>query len=171
MIEKIQWLKKISASLEPDASIRKLTREKVIDYTENFINTFNSAAAFYFNDNNKWWTSKFTDLWRSYRYGFMWDGAYSAFFTLCEQRKKFLKDMKKPDSMVMAPHKGTFIPYWLGALTEEIQKNGKIFFSCTKINGNFSLRLATLSSRTHLDTIDLAIQIIQPKSTVLIRKE
>jgi len=52
-------------------------------------------------------------------------------------------------------------------LVEEIHKDGRIFFSSTTINGNFMLRLAILSFRTHLRTIDLTLEILKEKAALI----
>ena len=203
------------------------------------------------------------------------DGAYGAFFALCEEGKKILRGMDRSHSIVMDPHKGLFLPYGTGAvlvkegkhlsnahyydahymqdaarsrdelapadlspelskhfralrfwlpvklfgvrpfraaleeklllaryfyekiqavdgfevgpypdlsvvtfrylpqqgdadafnqrLTDEIQKDGRIFLSTTQLDGRFVLRLAVLSFRTHLDTIDLTLEILKEK--------
>jgi len=44
------------------------------------------------------------------------DGAYGAFFVLCEEGKNILRGMEKSDSLVMDPHKGLFLPYGSGAV-------------------------------------------------------
>ena len=49
------------------------------------------------------------------------------------------------------------------ALIKEIHNDGRIFLSSTKINGRFTLRLAILIFRTHIDTIDLTLDILQQK--------
>lgn len=49
-------------------------------------------------------------------------------------------------------------------LIQDIQDDGQIFLSSTTINGIFYLRLAILGVRTHLDTIDLAIDILTEKA-------
>jgi aromatic-L-amino-acid decarboxylase len=49
-------------------------------------------------------------------------------------------------------------------LVNAIQKDGRIFLSSTTLGGKFTLRLAVLGFRTHLDTIDQAIEILQEKS-------
>jgi glutamate/tyrosine decarboxylase-like PLP-dependent enzyme len=48
-------------------------------------------------------------------------------------------------------------------LVNAIQKDGRIFISSTTVDGKFTLRLAVLGFRTHLDTIDQAIEILQEK--------
>jgi glutamate/tyrosine decarboxylase-like PLP-dependent enzyme len=48
-------------------------------------------------------------------------------------------------------------------LTDEIQEDGRIFLSTTQLDGRFVLRLAVLSFRTHLDTIDLTLEILKEK--------
>ena len=48
-------------------------------------------------------------------------------------------------------------------LVEDIQKDGRVFLSSTMVNGKFTIRLAVLSFRTHLETIKLTLQIISGK--------
>jgi glutamate/tyrosine decarboxylase-like PLP-dependent enzyme len=61
--------------------------------------------------------AKRQDLW------FHLDGAYGAFFVLCEEGKKVLGGIGTSDSLVMDPHKGLFLPYGSGAvLVRERQK-------------------------------------------------
>jgi glutamate/tyrosine decarboxylase-like PLP-dependent enzyme len=51
------------------------------------------------------------------------DGAYGAFFALCEEGKRVLAGMDKSDSIIMDPHKGLFLPYGTGAvLVRDAQK-------------------------------------------------
>jgi glutamate/tyrosine decarboxylase-like PLP-dependent enzyme len=51
------------------------------------------------------------------------DGAYGAFFALCEEGKRALAGMEKSDSIIMDPHKGLFLPYGTGAvLVKDAQK-------------------------------------------------
>jgi aromatic-L-amino-acid decarboxylase len=47
------------------------------------------------------------------------------------------------------------------ALVEGIHKDGRIFISSTNLDGNFTLRLAVLAFRTHLETIDLTLDILK----------
>jgi len=214
-----------------------------------------------------------------YNLWFHVDGAYGAFFVLCNEGKKILKGMEKSDSLVMDPHKGLFLPYGSGAVLvrdrqklfdafwyqanymqdalkgteelspadispeltkhfrglrlwlplklcgvapfragleeklllaryfyEEIQKingfevgpypdlsvvtyryipkngnadefneklvkavqnDGRVFISSTMLDGKFTLRLAVLSFRTHLATIDLLLKILKEKVNLL----
>lgn len=44
------------------------------------------------------------------------DGAYGAFFALCEEGQKILQGMDKSDSIVLDPHKTLFLPYGTGAV-------------------------------------------------------
>jgi glutamate/tyrosine decarboxylase-like PLP-dependent enzyme len=53
-------------------------------------------------------------------------------------------------------------------LIQEIQNDGRIFLSSTMLNDNFYIRLAVLSFRTHLDTIDLTLKIIYEKINLLL---
>ena len=45
-------------------------------------------------------------------------------------------------------------------IIDEIHNDGRVFLSSTMLNGKFTLRLAVLSFRTHLDTINEAIDIL-----------
>jgi len=201
------------------------------------------------------------------------DGAYGAFFALCDEGRRILAGMDRSDSIVMDPHKGLFLPYGTGAvlvknrqavldahhyqahymqdtvdareedspadlspelskhfrglrlwlplklcglapfraaleekllltryfhdqiqrvpgfevgpepelsvatfryvpkhgdadafnerLVQAIRKDGRVFLSSTQVDGRFIIRLAVLSFRTHLDTIDLTIDILK----------
>jgi len=44
------------------------------------------------------------------------DGAYGAFFNLCEETKPTLQGLSRADSLTLDPHKGMFLPYGTGAL-------------------------------------------------------
>lgn len=44
------------------------------------------------------------------------DGAYGAFFSLCEEGRRVLVGMDRADSLTMDPHKGLFLPYGSGAV-------------------------------------------------------
>ena len=44
------------------------------------------------------------------------DGAYGAFFYLCEETKSVLRGLPRADSLTLDPHKGMFLPYGTGAL-------------------------------------------------------
>ena len=56
-------------------------------------------------------------------------------------------------------------------LVQEIHRDGRVFVSSTKVNDTFILRLAILSFRTHLKTVDTALKIIQEKVTYLLKKK
>ncbi|WP_419941480.1 pyridoxal phosphate-dependent decarboxylase family protein [Candidatus Palauibacter sp.] len=47
------------------------------------------------------------------------------------------------------------------ALVEETHRDGRVFLSSTTIDGTFVLRMAALAFRTHLDTIDLALEVLR----------
>jgi aromatic-L-amino-acid decarboxylase len=44
------------------------------------------------------------------------DGAYGAFFYLCEDLRAVLRGLSRADSLTLDPHKGMFLPYGTGAL-------------------------------------------------------
>jgi len=49
----------------------------------------------------------------------MWhhiDGAYGAFFYLCDELRETLRGLPRADSLTLDPHKGMFLPYGTGAL-------------------------------------------------------
>lgn len=46
-------------------------------------------------------------------------------------------------------------------LVEAVRKDGRVFLSSSQVDGKFILRVAVLSFRTHLDTIDLTIDILR----------
>ena len=50
------------------------------------------------------------DLWHHV------DGAYGAFFQLCEDTRAVLRGIERADSLTLDPHKGMFMPYGTGAL-------------------------------------------------------
>jgi glutamate/tyrosine decarboxylase-like PLP-dependent enzyme len=54
-------------------------------------------------------------------------------------------------------------------LIDAVQRDGRVFLSSTKIGGKFTLRVAILSLRTHLETIELAIEILREKAKLLER--
>lgn len=56
-----------------------------------------------------------------------------------------------------------------GKLINAVQRDGRVFLSSTKIDGQFTLRIAIMSLRTHLDTIDQAIEILREKAKQLQR--
>jgi glutamate/tyrosine decarboxylase-like PLP-dependent enzyme len=45
-------------------------------------------------------------------------------------------------------------------LVEAVQRDGRVFLSSTILDGRFTLRCAVASFRTHLDTIDLALEVL-----------
>jgi len=52
-------------------------------------------------------------------------------------------------------------------LMKEIHRDGRVFMSSTKIDGKFYIRAAILSFRTHLETIQQALNIIREKIALL----
>ena len=47
------------------------------------------------------------------------------------------------------------------ALLEETHRDGRVFMSSTTVDGRFVLRMAALAFRTHLDTMDLALEVLK----------
>jgi glutamate/tyrosine decarboxylase-like PLP-dependent enzyme len=54
-------------------------------------------------------------------------------------------------------------------LVQEVQKDGRVFISSTVIDGKFTLRLAVLSFRTHIKTIDLLLKVLKEKTKLLLK--
>jgi glutamate/tyrosine decarboxylase-like PLP-dependent enzyme len=52
-------------------------------------------------------------------------------------------------------------------LVEAIRRDGRVFITSTMIDGKFTLRLAVLCFRTHLDTIESALEVLREKSIAL----
>lgn len=52
-------------------------------------------------------------------------------------------------------------------LTQAIHEDGRVFLSTTTIDGVFVLRLAILVFRTHINTIDLCLEILEQKVQIL----
>lgn len=52
-------------------------------------------------------------------------------------------------------------------LVEAIHADGRVFLSSTMLNGVFTIRLAVLSFRTHLSTINLTLQVLKEKVEAL----
>ena len=50
-----------------------------------------------------------------------------------------------------------------------MQRDGRVFLSSTLLDGRFVLRLAVLHLRTHLDTIDLALDILAHEANRLVQ--
>ena len=46
-------------------------------------------------------------------------------------------------------------------LLAAVHDNGKVFITSTQIDGVFTLRLAVLNFRTHLDTIDYLLKLLR----------
>ena len=62
------------------------------------------------------------------------DGAYGAFFILCDEGKRMLKGMERSDSLVMDPHKGLFLPYGTGAV---IVREKKALYDAFRYQANY----------------------------------
>jgi aromatic-L-amino-acid decarboxylase len=52
-------------------------------------------------------------------------------------------------------------------LADRMRRDGRIFLSSTTLDGRFTLRLAALAVRTHLRTVDLALQILREQVAAL----
>ena len=53
------------------------------------------------------------------------------------------------------------------ALVEAVREDGRVFLSSTTLDGRFVIRMAALAFRTHLDTVDLALEILCEKAREL----
>jgi glutamate/tyrosine decarboxylase-like PLP-dependent enzyme len=91
----------------------------------------------------------------------------------------FYEGLKKIDGFEMGPYPDLsvvtyrYLPKRGNAnefnqrLVQEIHRDGRLFISSTLLDGKFTLRLAVLAFRTHLETIELAIEILKEKIKIL----
>lgn len=82
------------------------------------------------------------------------DGAYGAFFALCEEGRKLLAGMDRSHSIVMDPHKGLFLPYGSGAV---LVKDGQKLFDAHYYTANYMQD--AMSSREELSPADLSPEL------------
>ncbi len=54
-------------------------------------------------------------------------------------------------------------------LANELRDDGRIFLSTTMLDGKFGLRMAVLGYNTHLDAIDLTLELLQQKAEQIVR--
>ena len=52
-------------------------------------------------------------------------------------------------------------------LVRAIREDGRVFLSSSQVDGHFIIRLAVLAFRTHLDTIDLTIDLLRRKAATI----
>ena len=62
------------------------------------------------------------------------DGAYGAFFALCEEGKQILTGMELADSLTLDPHKGLFLPYGTGAI---LVRDGQKLFQTLNADAHY----------------------------------
>lgn len=53
------------------------------------------------------------------------------------------------------------------ALLEAVHRDGRVFLSSTLLDGRFTLRMAALAFRTHLDTIRTALEVLEKEAAAL----
>jgi glutamate/tyrosine decarboxylase-like PLP-dependent enzyme len=82
------------------------------------------------------------------------DGAYGAFFALCEEGKKILEGMDRSHSIVMDPHKGLFLPYGSGAV---LVRDGQKLFDAHFYTANYMQD--AMASRDELSPADLSPEL------------
>jgi glutamate/tyrosine decarboxylase-like PLP-dependent enzyme len=56
-------------------------------------------------------------------------------------------------------------------LVEAVQGDGRVFISSTQLDGRFTLRLAVLNVRTHLEQVELALEVLEHHARRLSRDE
>jgi aromatic-L-amino-acid decarboxylase len=56
------------------------------------------------------------------------------------------------------------------ALLKAIQEDGRVFLASTTISGHFTIRMAILTYHTHIEDVDLALQIIEDSATAIRRQ-
>ncbi|MFQ5603352.1 MAG: pyridoxal phosphate-dependent decarboxylase family protein [bacterium] len=85
------------------------------------------------------------------------DGAYGAFFVLCDEGKKMVQGMDKAHSVVMDPHKGLFLPYGSGAV---LVKDRYALFDAHYYMPNYLQD--SLNTRDELSPADLSPELTKP---------
>jgi glutamate/tyrosine decarboxylase-like PLP-dependent enzyme len=82
------------------------------------------------------------------------DGAYGAFFALCNEGQKILNGMDRSHSIVMDPHKGLFLPYGTGAV---LVKEGQKLFDAHYFTASYMQD--AMASRDELSPADLSPEL------------
>ncbi len=62
------------------------------------------------------------------------DGAYGAFFHMCEELRPLLEGLDRADSLTLDPHKGLFMPYGVGAL---LVRNGSLLRAAHSMSAGY----------------------------------
>ena len=52
-------------------------------------------------------------------------------------------------------------------LVQEVQRDGRVFITSTMLDGRFTLRMAALCFRTHLERIDSALDVLRDKAQAI----
>jgi aromatic-L-amino-acid decarboxylase len=74
------------------------------------------------------------EICRQHQLWFHVDGAYGAFFRLCEEGKRRLIGIEGSDSLVLDPHKGLFLPYGVGCL---LVKEGELLRKAHMVSADY----------------------------------
>jgi glutamate/tyrosine decarboxylase-like PLP-dependent enzyme len=82
------------------------------------------------------------------------DGAYGAFFALCDEGQKVVNGMDRSHSIVMDPHKGLFLPYGTGAV---LVKEGQKLFDAHYFTASYMQD--AMASREELSPADLSPEL------------
>ena len=82
------------------------------------------------------------------------DGAYGAFFALCDEGRAALRGMDRADSLVMDPHKTLFLPYGSGAV---LVKNPRSMQDAHFYTANYMQDAAT--ARDEVSPADLSPEL------------
>lgn len=85
------------------------------------------------------------------------DGAYGAFFALCEGCRPILAGMDLSDSIVMDPHKGLFLPYGSGAV---LVKDGAALRAAHAFAAHYMQD--TLGTRDEVSPADVSPELTRP---------
>lgn len=97
-----------------------------------------------------------------------------------ELTRYFYSELEKEEAIEVGPQPDLSVFYYrikseggdsnklTKQLMQEIHEDGRIFMSSTSIEGDFYIRVAILSFRTHLEHIELALSIIKEKTKTII---
>lgn len=85
------------------------------------------------------------------------DGAYGAFFALCQEGEQILKGMELSDSLTLDPHKGLFLPYGSGVI---LVKDGQKLFHALYADAHYLQDV--IPSLDEMAPKDLSTELTRP---------
>jgi len=116
--------------VQPDA-VEKAVRDDLAKGFKPFLITGNAGTT---NTGAVDPLPELAEICKRHHLWFHVDGAYGAFFRLCEEGKRRLIGMEQSDSLVLDPHKGLFMPYGVGCL---LVKKGELLRKAHMVSADY----------------------------------